>query len=115
MSYPANKAGDVYTVPSGIKRIGMYAFDSNQNLTKIIMNEGVTVIRTSAFASSKKLTSVVLPSSITTIEDSIFYKCKNLTTVYYRGSEEQWNQIKINSRWLKDAPVTPQIVYNYTE
>lgn len=43
------------------------------------------------------LTSVIIPEGVTSIGDSTFWGCDSLKDVYYTGSQEQWNKIKIDS------------------
>ena len=39
-----------------------------------------------------------LPASLTYIGETAFFGCENLTDVYYSGTEEQWNAIRMFSR-----------------
>lgn len=43
------------------------------------------------------LTSITFPASVKSIESMAFYSAYNLKDVYYGGSKEQWNKIKIDS------------------
>lgn len=45
---------------------------------------------------------------------SAFEDCSLLTSIYYKGSEEQWNNITISSV-NNDYLTNATIVFNYTE
>jgi hypothetical protein len=49
------------------------------------------------------LKSVVIGSGVTTIGYSAFGNCDSLTSVYYKGTEEDWNNISINYNALLDG------------
>ncbi|MBQ1942837.1 MAG: leucine-rich repeat protein [Clostridia bacterium] len=53
----------------------------NDDVTKVIIPEGVTTIHDYAFAGMEGLKEIVLPSTIKTIGRGAFYGCTNLTTV----------------------------------
>ena len=62
-------------IPEGVTTIGSYAFSSNK-LTSVVISEGVTTIREGAFYDNK-LTSLVIPEGVTTIGDYAFKKHYN--------------------------------------
>ena len=80
--------------------------------TSVIPADGsVTSIGDYAFCNFDSLTSVTIPDGVTSIGEWAFEGCESLETVYYRGSEEEWNEIEIGE-WnddLEDA----EIVFNY--
>lgn len=65
-----NKGLENVTLPSGLKIIGMEAFNIN-NLTNVIIPNGVKRIEYSAFRNNK-LTSITIPSSVLEIQDHAF-------------------------------------------
>lgn len=50
-------------------------------ITKVIVEEGITIIETNAFATCINLTSVSLPSTLTKIGTSAFYRCSSLESI----------------------------------
>lgn len=60
-----------FPAKSQLKTLGKSAFDRN-NITSIVIPEGVTEIKSYAFDSCMLLTNVTLPSTITSIEDYAF-------------------------------------------
>ena len=69
-----------YTIPSGITKIGEYAFQDCENLTSITIPYGVTTIGKGAFSRCSNLRSITIPNSVTTIEEGAFFYC-GLTSI----------------------------------
>ncbi len=112
-----NNSG-VVTIPSDLKitTIGSFAFSNfdyvlkteeeleqddsslskqwylgNENITKVIIPEGVKTISSYAFAALTRLEEVVLPSTLESIEYGAFYGCSSLTKITFSGE----NNLKI--------------------
>lgn len=62
----------------------------------IIITEGIEEIPYYAFNGLSYVENIVVPSTITKIDEDVFHKCYNLKSIYFSGSEEQWNSIKID-------------------
>ena len=118
IKYPAGKTSTSYSIPGGVKSINYQAFYGCTNLERITIPDSVTSIGESAFDSCTSLTSITIPDSVTSISKFAFHGCTNLeritipnsvtkiewgafqycsglTDVYYLGTKEQWNQIRI--------------------
>lgn len=78
-----------------VTSIGMDAFNNCISLTSVTIPESVTSIGEGAFDGCSSLTTVTIPDSVTSISACAFYICDSLKNVYYAGTEEQWQQIKI--------------------
>lgn len=72
------------TIPSSVKTIGNFAFNSCASLSEVTMSE-VLSIGDFAFKGTV-LTSLVLPDSLTTIGDFAFEGCTGLSTVVIPSS-----------------------------
>ena len=70
-----------YVIPSGITRVGAYAFYLCQQLTGVTVPSGVTIIGSYGFNGCDNLETVVLPSGITELSSYVFTGCKKLTTI----------------------------------
>lgn len=81
VSYPANKADSSYTPPPTVRVIGEAAFESQQHLQSLVLNEGLTAVEWYAFWDGKVLTSVVLPSSVLQVDEGAFMDCPLLSHV----------------------------------
>ena len=77
---PQAAAGTEYSVPKSVREIGMQAFVELHNLQRVILPEGLQVIRERAFIACG-FESVSLPKSIKHIEAGAFYDCEKLKDV----------------------------------
>ncbi len=84
-----------------VEYISGYAFANCRELKSVTIPGNVTTIGDQAFEGCAALTSVTIPNSVTTIERSAFGWCGNLQDVYYAGTEEMWNAIRIDI-WNED-------------
>ncbi len=78
-----------------VTSIGAYAFYGCSGLMNITIPNGVTNIGESAFQSCGNLKSITIPNSVTSIGNTVLFNCEGLTSVYYKGTEEEWNDINI--------------------
>ena len=82
---------------SGRTYINGGMFTSCKSLKEVEIPDGVTKIQYYAFSDCQYLKKVSLPVSLEQITSSAFDGCSSLQDVYYAGSEEQWNKIKVIS------------------
>lgn len=69
-------------IPEGVKSIGRCAFSYCRKLKKVTISEGVTNIGEYAFgACCYLLTSITIPNTVTNIGDGAFYNCCGLTHI----------------------------------
>ena len=86
----------VIPTDESINGIGSSAFSGCTGLTSIVIPEGVTYINTSAFYECTELSSVVIPKSVTSMWATVFGACSSLSAVYYGGTPEEWEKIRIS-------------------
>ncbi len=65
-------------------------------ITGLVLEEGVTAIGAYAFADCAALRYVVAPVSLTAVAEGAFKNCSALRELYYRGTEQQLLQIRLN-------------------
>ncbi len=86
-------------LPLGLKKIGGFAFLVCESLESVTIPEGVEEIDDFAFEYCTALTTVKLPKSLKKMGMCVFRICESLKDVYYAGSEEDWNNAKIEHNW----------------
>ena len=87
------------------EKISDYAFINNENLTELIIPEGVTHIGERAFSGCKNLKKVVLPQSLVSIGASAFSGCENLEEIVLPP-----NLKKLNYRTFADCKRLKKII-----
>lgn len=100
-------------IPESVISIGYQSFYKCSSLITVKIPNNVTSISVQTFAGCSSLTSVVVSNSVTSIGQAAFSWCDSLETVYYTGTKEQWNCIKIDNVFEQLTNAT--IVYNYVE
>ena len=113
-TYPAALEGS-YTVPSGVIKIGAYAF-SGCSLSRVIIPNSVTGIDTAAFYHCSNLTHITLPDTITAIGSNAFFKCISLSEISFGGSATKWGQLDKGNNSFSGAAIrctvqTPDFVF----
>lgn len=103
--YPQGRAGESYTIPSGVTEIGVESF-YGANFTSVNITDGVTTIREYAFSYCESLSRVTIPASVTTIRGYAFTACMAVEEVNYLGTVAQWNAIDKASTWNSNSSVT---------
>ena len=88
-------------IEKGVTTIGAYAFYRCSGLTSLTIGESVTTIGQNAFYNCSGLTSVTIPNSVTSIGNYAFYGCTGLVSVYYTDNLVQWCGIKFGSWWVE--------------
>ncbi len=68
-------------IENGVPNIGKHAFYSCTSLTNITIPDSVTVIGEDAFHSCTSLTSVTIPDSVTNIGNYVFKNCSSLASI----------------------------------
>ena len=74
---------DITTVviEDGVTSIGSGAFSGCSGLTSVTIPGSVTSIESEAFRECSALTSITIPNSVTSIGDAAFYGCSDLTSI----------------------------------
>ena len=67
------------------------------------------------FSYCTKLESLTLSKHITEINENVFEQCTNFNTVYYQGTEEEWNNVFINTQNTTKRYFTNATKYFYSE
>lgn len=73
LRYPAGKAGNIYTVPSGTTWIATSAFADNENITTISLPSSVSKIDSLAFEQCSKLAKITIAEGVTRVASDAFW------------------------------------------
>lgn len=84
-------------IGTGLDIVSSSAFFNCLNISDVYIDEGVKSIDVQAFGQCSSLKNIVLPKSLENISDNAFSLCTDLENVYYRGTEEEWNDIYIGT------------------
>ena len=103
---------ETITLSPSMHMVTMRSFMSCKGLKEVIIPEGIKVIEMHAFTKCENILTIMLPSTITRIDSSAFYNNKSLEAVYYNGSADDFENIKIekyNNDYFLDN------IYYYSE
>ena len=94
-------------IPDSVTTISCFAFQYCTGLLSVTIGSSVREIDQSAFCGCSILTNVTISSSQTKIIRSAFSGCKNITDIWFKGTEEDWSNINIESGndYLQNATV----------
>ena len=97
-----NAFGDIFginsvTIPNSVTYIGNYAFEDGF-MTSVTIGSGVKSIGMGAFQTCRNLSSITIPSSVTSIGSSAFKSCFKLKTII----SERTNPIEIGDNVFSD-------------
>lgn len=73
--------GGKITIPACIRSIGKDAFKENNDITEVVIEDGVEMIDEFAFSCNTALRQVTIPNSVTRIAHHAFASCRALETV----------------------------------
>lgn len=103
---------DDYADQFNMDGIPLIAYAPGKTETHVSLLEEVSAIANYAFAGNTYMESIFIPVKVTEISGDAFLHCSSLTDVYYSGTEEEWEAIKIVSKG-NDALQNATIHYNY--
>ena len=83
-------------IPGSVTRIGANAFSDCVSLNKIVLSEGLIRIDAAPFLACNALVQLNIPVSVKEIDSSAFNDCDNFKDIYYAGTKEQWEEVKIS-------------------
>ena len=67
----------------------------DQEITEIVIEEGIEEIPYNAFETFYKLETITIPSTLSYINSFAFTECYSLSTVIYNGTEKQWGKVYV--------------------
>ena len=106
-----NENLETVIIENGVEEIGGAAFCDARAIKNVVIPNSVKTLGVAAFGNCTSLESLVIPASVTRIDAGAFYDCVKLTDIYYKGSQEQWNEIEISEEFHNLDGIT--VHYNY--
>jgi len=98
-------------ISSGISEIGKGVFYACTSLASVDVPDTVTKIGDGAFKGCTALGELVIPASVAEVGNNAFADCASLEKIYYKGTSEEFNAIKIGSG--NEALTGAEIVFDY--
>ena len=98
-------------IPNSVTDIGGNAFHGCA-INFIELPDGIFEIESYTFQSCSNLTSAIIPNSLSTMFFGAFYECNSFDTIYYKGTEEEWEEITIDSD--ENESILSASVYYYS-
>ena len=90
VAYPAALTAQTFEIPSGVTRIGDYAFSYARYLKKAVIPDTVETVGIKAFEYALALVEITVGESVTDLGNSAFFCCPKLKTVTFaNGSSLQ--------------------------
>ena len=86
-----------FKIPSTITIIGRYACQGD-HFTEVVIPNGITELQEGSMEWCKDMKSITIPLSVKTISQYAFNQDDSLADVYYEGTKQQWQQIKIERK-----------------
>ena len=71
------------------------AFSGNETITDVVLHTHIRGIPEGAFAGCVSLEHITIPKNVTVIGQDTFKDCNALADVYYEGTKEEWDKIRI--------------------
>ena len=93
--YPSQKGSKAYIMPNSVELLKMRSFSKCSFLEEIELSENLKTISMSSFVECERLQSIIMSSSVASIEQDAFDSCSEFN-IYYKGNQEQWNNINID-------------------
>ncbi len=107
ISYPQERADDLYDIPPFVDEIVSGAFTSTNNLESIKIGEGVRIIGKEAFVDNTSLVSITVPKNVAKVQEGAFTRCTNLRIAIIRSKKDG-----LSPMMFVDCPLLETLVTN---
>lgn len=84
-----------------------FLYLNGTSVEQLVLPSDIKTIPSYAFSKTVNIKSVVIPTNIRTISQGAFYNCNNITEIYYTGTADEWERVRIadNNGSLSKATV----------
>ena len=98
-------------IPSGVTRIGSYAFADCDTLEKLTISKGVSEIERGAFSGCNNLKTVTISDDVVVIEKYAFYQCTNLSEISFSKNLSNVEEYAFEkTAWLESQKIKNELV-----
>lgn len=87
---------DSVVLPDSLEKLGNFAFGNCKQITSIRLPKRLRQVGGGAFAYCRKLEEVIITNKWVEIGESSFYDCPALKNVFYAGTKEYWDNLKVD-------------------
>ena len=84
------------TLPEGLRCIGENAFGWCEEIDTLRLPSTLETIDRTAFAECRGMEAIIMCNGVKTVGDGAFESCTSLEKVYYKGSLEEWLEIRMD-------------------
>ena len=94
-------------IEEGVEELGYAALWDCRAIKKVVLPDTLKTVGMTAFGNCLELESLVIPASVEKFDVYAVYDCIKLKDIYYKGTQEQWNEIEFaeENEELKSIPV----------
>lgn len=83
-------------IPDSVTELKASAFNGCTNLKHIKIGNGLKTFVSGMLSGVQNLETLTIGTGLEKIEDGVFSSCNKLKDIYYKGTQQQWSQIKVN-------------------
>ena len=83
-------------IPDSVTELKAAAFNGCTNLKHIKIGNGLKTFVGGMLSGVQNLETLTIGTGLEKIEDGVFSSCNKLKDIYYKGTQQQWSQIKVN-------------------
>ena len=87
---------ELIEIPDSVTELKSVAFNGCTNLKHIKIGNGLKTFTSGMLIGVQNLENLTIGTGLEKIEDGAFSSCNKLKDIYYKGTQQQWNQITVN-------------------
>ena len=87
---------ELIEIPDSVTELKSVAFNGCTNLKHIKIGNGLKTFTSGMLIGVQNLENLTIGTGLEKIEDGAFSSCNKLKDIYYKGTQQQWNQIIVN-------------------
>ena len=113
VAVPCSRKG-AFIIPNFVNSVGEYAFMYCHDMTSVTIPDSVQKIGFYSFYGCSGLTEVTIPASVTDISKDAFGNCGSIQKVYFKGTQQQWEEISAKAEASVGFGSSVRYYYDYS-